>query len=251
MKIDVAVDIGNTRMKWGRCDGGAVAATVSLPANDPAAWQRQRDQWQLRHGATWAVAGVHPERCSTFLHWLQESGGTVVLLDSHRLLPLTVALPQPAGVGMDRLLNAVAANGVRPPAAPALIIDAGSAVTVDFVDAAGVFRGGAIFPGFRLMSLALHDHTALLPLVQVESLPPITGTNTIEAIQAGIFWSILGGTAALVRQHRKAAGDDLAIFLTGGDASLLADQLQREGIAARLWPEMTLEGVRLAAEAPK
>ena len=82
-------------------------------------------------------------------------------------LPLRVELEKPDHVGIDRLLDAVAVNSRRAPGVPAVIIDAGSAVTVDLVDGAGAFRGGAILPGLRLMAKSLHDYTALLPLIEL------------------------------------------------------------------------------------
>src|SRR5205823_11315500 len=94
-------------------------------------------------------------------------------------LPLSVALAEPAKVGIDRLLNAVAANTLRPRDMPVVIADIGSAVTVDWLDENGVFKGGAIFPGLRLMAKALNDYTALLPLVEIwRNLPPLPGTST-------------------------------------------------------------------------
>src|SRR6185312_8188631 len=106
-------------------------------------------------------------------------------------LPLRVLVQQLDHVGIDRLLDAVAANSRRPAGVPAIIIDAGSAVTVDLVDEAGAFTGGAILPGLRLMAKALHDYTALLPLVDPPTqAPPLPGTATIPAIESGIFWAV-------------------------------------------------------------
>src|SRR5262249_35779112 len=82
---------------------------------------------------------------------------------------------------IDRLCKARSPNLRRQENVAAILVDAGSAVTIDYIDSAGAFRGGAIFPGFRLMAQALHDHTALLPLVEMDEaiLPP--GTSTIHA----------------------------------------------------------------------
>jgi type III pantothenate kinase len=115
------------------------------------------------------------------------------------------------------------------------------------LDEASVFRGGAIFPGLRLMAQALHEHTALLPLIQVQQAdPPLPGTSTPEAMQAGIYWAAAGGIKALCEQLAARSGAVAEVFLTGGDAALLAPAL---GGDVHLWPTMTLEGLRLAAEA--
>ena len=96
-------------------------------------------------------------------------------------------------------------NSRRRPDTPAVIVDAGSAVTVDYVDERGVFRGGAILPGLRLMAQALHDYTALLPVVTIDGEAAMPGATTTEAIKAGVFAAVLGGVERLVF-HLVSAG---------------------------------------------
>jgi type III pantothenate kinase len=193
------------------------------------------------------VAGVHPQQCEHVREWLQPRGEPVRFLTNYRQLPLQVPLDQPQRVGIDRLLNAVAANTRRSAGIPALIVDAGSAVTVDWLDEQGAFRGGAILPGLHLMLRALHDYTALLPLLTVpRAAPRAPGTSTTEAMEAGVYWAVAGGIQALVEQMTMVAGMAPDLFFTGGDAALLRPVL---GDPVHLWPEMTLEGIRLSAEA--
>jgi type III pantothenate kinase len=249
MKVDVVVDVGNTRIKWGRCVNGAVVESVSLPPDLESVWQEQREWWRLPTSLTWALSSVHPQRCNDLADWLRRKGETVWLLERWQQLPLEVAVEYPERVGLDRLLNAVAAKSQVPRSVPIFVIDAGSAVTVDCVDPSGAFVGGAIFPGLRLMAQALHEHTAQLPLVQIAtSCPPALGKNTERAIEAGVFWAVAGGIKVLLRQMlgRVNSRRQEEIFLTGGDASLLADALEA---TVHLWPTMTLEGLRLTAEA--
>jgi type III pantothenate kinase len=249
MQPAIVVDIGNSRIKWGRCSAAPPSVTeiVSLSPDDPAEWERQHARWTPVGTSTWAVSGVHPERRDRFIQWLQQHGHTVLLIDDPQQLPLQVALEKPRGVGIDRLLNAVAANSRRRPHVPAVIVGAGSAITVDWVDAAGTFAGGAILPGLRLMAHALHDYTALLPIVEVQQeFPPVPGVTTVTAMQAGIFWAAVGGIRALISELAGQASRTPDVWLTGGDGPLLHPALDPP---AQLWPEMTLEGTRLAAEA--
>jgi type III pantothenate kinase len=241
----LVVDVGNSRLKWGRCDGAAVADSVALPP-DEAAWQRQLRAWQLEGPVLWAVASVQPERRQRFTAWARDRGDSVRVVEDPARLPLRVLVERPDWVGIDRLLDAVAANHRRQPGRPAVLIDAGSAVTVDWLDADGAFRGGSIFPGLRLMALALHEHTALLPLVEVsQPRPTVPATSTPAAMVAGMYWAAVGGIRALARE--MAAGSAAPhLFLTGGDAALLAPAL--DGPDLCVWPTMTLEGLRLAAE---
>jgi type III pantothenate kinase len=246
MTPHVVVDVGNSRIKWGHCTRGAVADVVSLPADDPAAWQQQAQRWRLPAPATWVVTGVHPDRRTRLEEWLRARGDAVVMIDDPGQLPLRVPLQRPDHVGVDRLFDAVAANSRRRPGVPAVVVDAGSAVTVDWLDETGAFRGGAILPGLRLMAQSLHDYTALLPLIEPPGdVPLLPGTATPSAVAAGVFWAVVGGIEAVTRRYTLDAGVVPDGFLTGGDAPLLHRALAH----LHLWPAMTLEGIRLTAEA--
>jgi type III pantothenate kinase len=192
------------------------------------------------------LSGVHPQRRDALAGWLRQRGFAVGVLDHPRDLPLTVRLEHPERAGVDRLLNAVAANGRRTPGVPAVIVDAGSAVTVDWIDKTGAFCGGAILPGLRLMAKALHDYTALLPEIEITRTPtPVPGTTTTAAMELGIFASVDGAIGLLTEAFAVASRKDAQpeLFFTGGDSPLLKKP------EAILWPEMTLEGVRLSAAA--
>jgi type III pantothenate kinase len=246
MKPDIVVDVGNTRVKWGLCTGRDIAAAATLVHDEPAAWQEQLDTWGFRAGVRWAVSGVHPTTRDRLIEWTRLRGDPVLHVELAAQLPLQVRLEHPDRVGIDRLLDAVAVNSRREPRRAAVAVDAGSAVTVDCIDATGTFRGGAIFPGLRLMARALREHTALLPLVEIATpLPPVPGMSTTAAIEAGVYWAVVGGIEALARRSAGEGGPSPEIFLTGGDAPLL-----RPGLGANVihWPTMTLEGIRLAAE---
>jgi type III pantothenate kinase len=182
-----------------------------------------------------------------FADWLARRGQQTYVLNRWQDLPLRVALEHPECAGIDRLLNAVAASHSLSEGKAAMIVDAGSAITVDLVDESGAFRGGAIAPGLRLMSKALHDYTALLPVTAPpESAPIVPASTTDKAVQAGVYWSAAGGIRALVEHMGQGLEKPPKIFLTGGDARVLSPALEEE---ATLWPEMTLEGIRLAIEA--
>jgi type III pantothenate kinase len=244
----LVVDVGNTRIKWGLCDATLVVDCAALPADDPAAWQQQLDAWHLTGALTWVLSGVHPGRRDRLADWLGERGDTYRLVTAPSQLPLEVVLEHPEKAGIDRLLNAVAVNTRRRPNAAAVIVDAGSAVTVDYLDEHGVFRGGAILPGLRLMAQALHDYTALLPVAELSAEIAVPATSTHSALGAGIFCAVLGGIAELIARLQKQTPIDtpLDVFLGGGDAPLLMGQLP---YTIQHWPLMTLEGLRLTARA--
>ena len=94
------------------------------------------------------------------------------------------------------------------------------------------------------MAEALHDYTSLLPRIDMpRAIPAVPGTCTRTAMQAGVTWAVIGGIRALLREY-ESQWREPDVFLTGGDAPLLAPALDLE-----CWPEMTLDGIRLAAEA--
>jgi type III pantothenate kinase len=248
MKVAVVADVGNTRIKWGLCSEEGISATAALPPDDPSAWQQRIDSWRLTGLGNWAVSGVHPPRCDRLVDWLRQRGHGIVVVDTRGQLPIGVNVRYPDRVGIDRLLNVVAA--VRHSSrgrVPAIIVDAGSAVTVDWVNDKGYFGGGSIFPGLQMMSQALHDHTALLPLVHI-SWPSLAlpGLSTEQAIATGVYSAVVGGINTLIQRLSEGSEVKPHVFLTGGDAPLLSFAVTEP---FDLWPEMTLEGIRLTAEA--
>ncbi len=242
MNVGFVADIGNTRMKWAVCRTH-VEEMVSLPPDDPREWTRQLDTWDVAKNSIWAVASVHPERTARFLAWLSDHQQRGFDVSRFPLKQQGILVEAPEKVGADRLMNwmAVRSGGQF----PAAIIGAGSAVTVDLVDEMGRFLGGAILPGFSLMSKALHDCTAQLPMVTVTEPIRPPGKNTEAAIACGVFHAIYGGIAAIVESYRQRFAN-LHVYFTGGDAELLGRDWPGP---FRLWPEMTLEGIRIAASA--
>jgi len=232
----LVADVGNSRMKWGWQDAQGLTQGLALPLDDVQAWAQAIAP--LPHHVPWLLAGSNPPVRDALADWLREQGRPCRVVRDYRLLPIPVGVRQPERVGLDRLLNAVAV--VRRQQSPSLIVDAGSAVTVDLVDGAGTFQGGAILPGLRLMARCLKQGTANLPEVPLSlDPPPFPGRVTEEAIALGLAAALIGGIETLVRQA-QATQPRLHLLLTGGDAPrlqpLLADEFHLE-------PWLTLEGL--------
>jgi type III pantothenate kinase len=120
------------------------------------------------------------------------------------------------------------------------------------LDDSGCFVGGTIFPGLRLMALAMHEHTAKLPLVEATSndRETVPGKNTESAMRLGILHAVAGGIDSIVRELATKCDVAPKLFLTGGDmvprlTSLLESRFQFE---FEVRPSLTLEGIQLAAE---
>ena len=159
-------------------------------------------------------------------------------------VPIGRQLDPEAIVGEDRLLCAAAAFAVLKQAV--VVVDAGTAVTVDFVDGAGTFHGGAIAPGGQLMMESLKAGTDQLPDADFDKPAEVPGHNTIEAMRAGVYFGIRGMVHELTEKYAEVAGSFPMVVATGGDASVLFKEDER---VDRVVPDLVLTGIHLAWKA--
>jgi type III pantothenate kinase len=251
----IAVDVGNNRLKFGCFDAPSGAGlpepsgTLSLAGQDPdlAALDRWLGQIAQPTGAWW-IGSVNRPAATRLIDWLRDRlpEAELVLLAAGDL-PLIVELPRPDMVGIDRLLDALAANRLRLPGRPAVVVDVGTAITVDLVSAEGAFRGGAILPGSAMAARAMHEFTDLLPLIEPEDLavaPPALGTATEPAMRSGLFWGAVGAIRELIARLGQEVSAEPQVFLTGGAGPTVAGLLGRDALHV---PHLTLAGIALAA----
>jgi type III pantothenate kinase len=247
----LAVDIGNNQLKFGL-----------MPAASGAAWPEPRSvfkvaragwswdglqAWLPAQRLTWCVATVHREAERRLAEWVAEhrTGDRYRLLQN-RVLPLEIRVEEPERVGSDRLLAALAAKTLRLPDRAAIVIDAGTAITVDLVSADGAFQGGVILPGLGLMARALARDTDLLPYVEGswnDAPPPVVGKSTVAAIRSGLYWGSVGAVCEVVRRMAAELNGDPQVFVAGGDAAKLQPFLPA---TAHIVPELVLSGIALA-----
>lgn len=156
-------------------------------------------------------------------------------------LGLRLAVRTPSEVGADRVLNALAAR-VRH-GAPCVVVDFGTATTFDCVSRRGDYLGGAILPGPRLAAKALRLHTAKLPEVPVAPTRRVIGKDTVECIQAGLYWGYLGTIERVLRMTlAEMRAPRAKVVLTGGLAPLFSRHFPK----AVFEPDLTIQGLRLA-----
>jgi len=133
-------------------------------------------------------------------------------------LGLEVRIDKPSEAGADRLVNAIGAHIKYP--GDLIVIDSGTATTFDVVGADGAFEGGVIAPGINLSMEALHQAAAKLPRVAIQKPQRVVGTDTVGAMQSGVFWgyiSLIEGLIARIKAERAAP---MTVIATGGVASL-------------------------------
>lgn len=156
---------------------------------------------------------------------------------------LTVKINNPGGLGADRLLNAVA--GVEKYGAPLIVVDLGTAITLDVISAEGAYIGGTISPGMELGMESLFSRTAKLPQIALEAPAHYIGGDTTEAIQSGIVYGMVGLVDTLLRGVFKELGVSCRVIATGGHASILA---QHSEIVREVDQWLTIEGLRIIYE---
>lgn len=133
-------------------------------------------------------------------------------------LGVEVRIGKPSEAGADRLVNAIGAHLAYPGAL--IVVDSGTATTFDVVAADGAFEGGVIAPGINLSMQALHEAAARLPRVAIARPPRVVGTDTVTAMQAGVFWGYVGLIEGLIARIKAERGEPMTVVATGGVASL-------------------------------
>ncbi len=263
----LAIDVGNSRIKFVLLETDYSAkALKQLPrvvklcstlVEQPLPWEQIKGWFDSEQDTPCqtVVAGSNPRGIDRVVKkWPDGSLPTPVEVLNTETFPLKICVDEPRKVGIDRLLNAVAANRLRSSTQAAIIIDSGTATTVDVVHPDGSFAGGTILPGFELSAKALHDYTAFLPLIPVDDLrqkePDILGKNTTDAIRSGLFWGQLGAVRELVTQLcsqslTPTSQEAPLVLLTGGGSDLLKPHLEGSVLFE---PLLTLQGLALVAQ---
>jgi type III pantothenate kinase len=154
---------------------------------------------------------------------------------------MAINIDNPREVGADRVVNAIGAVEVY--GAPAVIIDFGTATTVDLVGPDGDYRGGAIAPGVEVAADALVEHTAALRRVELTPPRRVVGRSTVEAIQSGLIYGYVGLVDGLVARIVEEEGlRNPPIVATGGLADLIAPMCRHPVVVDQ---ELTLRGLRI------
>jgi len=133
-------------------------------------------------------------------------------------LGIPVRIDKPSEAGADRLVNAIGAHIVYP--GPLIVIDSGTATTFDIIAADGGFEGGVIAPGINLSMEALHNAAAKLPRVAIQKPQRVVGTDTVGAMQSGVFWGYIALIEGLITRIKAERDEPLTVVATGGVASL-------------------------------
>lgn len=210
-----------------------------------------RDSGRIR--CVWLVSSVRRDALHLLEQHVQQrikglaSDDEWQVITRHHIVALQLDVTEPDRVGVDRLLAASAASSLYPQR-PLIVMQVGSAMTVDLVREPNVFGGGAILPGVPMMLRLLGQAADMLPTIDADELtdlPMLPGRNTEQAMRCGTASALVGGAQHLVNRYRQVHGPATLIVLSGGDGTRLAQHLPPP---IEVVPHLVLHGLMLIAK---
>ena len=232
----LAIDAGNSRVKWGWHDGGGWSSLATVSLIEFAAANHDINPFAATHEnpvriviSNVAGDGAH----QLLINWTSIFEAEPLWLKGEaERCGVTSRYERPEQLGPDRWAALIAARALHQ--GPCLVVNAGTATTADVLSAQGEFLGGLILPGVDLMRFVLHEHTGRLPLQEGRFVQ--TPRNTIDAIETGCRQAQAGAVERMLR----VAGDGALCLVSGGAGKALVEQL---GIPCRYVENLVLEGL--------
>ena len=218
--MNLIADIGNNSAKFFLFSGKQMILHTRITGNNYGIIGEWREQYEIERAIVSSVIDLAEEQKMHFtaldcpLLWFNSTADT----------PLDIAYRTPGTLGSDRLAAAVGAWDIQP-GKNLLVIDAGSAITIDFVSRNGTYHGGNIAPGIKMRLKALHQFTGRLPMVEKEGDTPTFGYDTETAIRSGVLKGIAHEIDGYIEETRSKYGD-IFVFLTGGDENSLKNMIK-------------------------
>ena len=246
----LAVDVGNTNVTIALFEGDRLVADWRVTSYRERTADEMavelRDLFELRGIDLGVVSGVViASVVPTINPALVEASRRYLKCEPVMVGPgvktsVKVRYENPRDVGADRIANALAAFTKY--GGPIVVIDFGTAVTYDAINADGDYLGGAISPGIEISLDALISHTAMLRRVEPVAPDSVIGRNTITAIQSGLVWGFVAQVEGMVKRMVDELGGSARVVATGGQAPLVAGLTH---VIEATDPLLTLEGLRL------
>lgn len=249
----LAIDIGNTNIAIGVFEGERLRATWRL-ATDV---HKLADEYAALlldllplEGLAFAdidhaiISSVVPPLVTTFEESCRRYFEvSPIVVGSGIKTGVRISTDNPREVGADRVANAAAAHRLY--GGPLIVIDFGTAITMDVVSEKGDYLGGAIAPGIGIAAEVLFERTAKLPRVELTRPQKAIGKNTVSAMQSGIIFGYVGLIESLVARIKKELGGEARVIATGGFAEAITGETK---VIDALEPDLTLVGLRLIHE---
>ena len=249
----LVIDIGNSNTSLGVYDGEKLVVHWRLTT----ARSRTADEWGVHARNLFALAGLDFKSISavaiasvvppvdfTLKQMAERYFNLSPLFINHTIdTGVPILYEPPSEVGADRIVDAVAA--INKYGAPCIVVDFGTATTFDAINAKGEYVGGIITPGITISSDALFERTAKLPRVEIKRPQKVIGSNTVEAMQSGLYHGYAGLVDGILRKMIDELGGSPKVIATGGLAPLIAKGSE---FIETVDETLTLEGLRLVYE---
>ena len=229
----LAIEQGNTNTLYAIHDGeGWIAqwrtATDSMrTADEYAVWLHQLLEMQglkLTDLTACIISSVVPQSIFNLRNLSRRYLHVdPIVIGENAELGIEVRIDKPSEAGADRLVNAIGAHMLYPGAL--IVVDSGTATNFDIVAPDGAFEGGAIAPGINLSMQALHAAAARLPRVAIKKPEKVIGTDTVGAMQSGVYWGYVSLIEGLIARIKAEYGAPMTVIATGGVASLFEGAL--------------------------
>ncbi len=219
--MHLTIDIGNSRNKFAVFNGYEIIEVFNFPDLNTEIVQ---DIIKKYPAVKKAILCTVRNLDVTFTSFLQSSFNYFLELTEHTMLPLKNLYKTSETLGKDRLAAIVGANNIFPNT-NVLVIDAGTAITYDFVNHQNQYRGGNISPGLEMRFKALHDYTNRLPMLERNNKHKLIADNTKGAIISGVQNGLIFEIDSYINELKNKY-DDLIVILTGGDAIFFDKKLK-------------------------
>lgn len=249
----MAIDVGNTNIVVGAYEGKTMLTHWRIATNK----QKTSDELGILIVQLFKHAGIDPSLVDAIVissvvpplnHTIEAMSYKFwhvrpILVSAELNLGIRIKYDNPWELGADRIVNAVAAKELF--GTPCIVVDFGTATTLDVVSREGDYLGGSIAPGIAISTEALFQRAARLYKVEIKKPGRAIGKTTSEALQSGIFWGFVGQVEKLIERTEAELGEKAFVVATGGLASLIAPECKS---VQKVEPFLTLEGLRIIHE---
>lgn len=225
MEVNLAIDQGNTSTKAALFHCGTLIEARRIEEPVAVALERLAVGHRV-HGAIYC--SVSRDGGDT-LKALKSIAQRVIELDHRTPMPMAIDYATPATLGHDRIAAAAGAAEMAR-GRGCLVVDAGTAMTLDTVTTDGRYRGGNISPGLHMRIEALHHYTSRLPVIDAEGSLPLIGRDTATAIRSGVEIGIACEIDGYLRRIERATGSVPMVIVTGGDCRTIAGLIEAQAV---------------------